>query len=122
LLVDGKIKTTVIALIASAVPAAGTSGDLVLNMEARSESGANQLATSNHALWESMSTWTEEGILKLNSSFLYLEGTEVNWNSRGAMTYGDNKYAVAVKNYDLNDVENFLCRGNGGYGGNFMRW
>ena len=29
---------------------------------------------------------------------------------------------MAVKNYDLNAAENFFCHGNGGYGGNFMRW
>lgn len=69
-----------------------------------------------------MSSWTKEGIPHLNSSFLYLQGTDVNWNSTGVMGYGDNKYAVVVKNYDLNAVENFLCRGNGGYGGDFMRW
>jgi hypothetical protein len=122
LLVDGKIKTTVTGLVSSAVPSTGTSGDLVLNMDARSGSGVNQLSTSNHALWDSRSSWTKEGTLMLNSSFLYLEGTDVNWNSKGAMYYRDNAYAIAVKNYDLNALENFFCHGKGGYGGDFMRW
>jgi hypothetical protein len=121
-LVDGKIKTNVKGLVYSIVPSAGTSGDLVLTMDAHTENGANQLSTSNRAVWESMSTWTKAGSMTLDSSFLYLDGAEVNWNSKGLMNYGENKYAMRVNNYDLNAMENFLCHGNGGYGGDFMRW
>lgn len=90
LFVDGSIKTTINGFVSSTVPSAGTSGELVLNMDARSESGANQLSTSNHAIWDSTNSWTEEGSLKLNSSLLYLDGADLNWNSRGVMNYGEN--------------------------------
>jgi hypothetical protein len=119
---NGEMKTQVVAFISSTIPSVGTIGDIVLNGEARGASGANQLSTSNHAHWDSKSSWTEEGSLRLNSSLVYLEGAEVHWDSVSQMHYAHNAYVFSTTNYDLQSAESFYCHGNGGYGGTFMRW
>jgi hypothetical protein len=122
LIIDGMIKSTVRGLLSSSVSSTGTHGDLVLNVNALSGGGGNQLTTSNHANWDSMSIWNKEGTLNLNSSLMFLDGTDVNWNSLSALSYQDNGYIFSVTNFNLNALENFNCHGNGGYGGNLLRW
>ena len=122
MVLDGKIKSTIRGLISSTISPSGTHGDLVLNMNARSGSGGNQLTTSSHAMWDTSSVWKRAGTLRLNSSLLYLEGNEINWDSVSALDYQDNGYMFSVVNSNPTSIENLYCHGNGGYGGNWMQW
>lgn len=94
----------------------------MFNLDAHTESGSNQLITSNHLIWDSTSTWTKDGSINVNSSFVYMNGVDLNWNSISHMKYGSHSYQISTKNIDLNSIENLYCYGNGGYGGTFMNW
>lgn len=119
---DGKLESTVRGLISSTISPSGSYGDLILNMNARGGSGGNQVTTSNHAMWDTASVWKKAGTLRVNSSLLYLEGNEINWDAVSALDYQDNGYKFSVVNSNPTSIENLYCHGNGRYGGNWMQW
>lgn len=112
----------VVGYISYILPYVGTMGDLTFNLNAQSGNRVNQISTANHLIWDTMTSWTKQGSIALNTSFVYLDGFDVNWNSITLMDYEHHQYRVSTKNIDINTGVNLYCYGYGGYGGNFMNW
>lgn len=119
--IGGNAVTIVDAFISSEVSSVDASGDIFFALNARAASGSNQISTSNHFLWDSLTFWTEDGSLAVNSSFIYFDGVGLNWNAAGTLDCGANKYAFSIF-YNRSNVPKLTCSGNGGYGGNFRNW
>jgi hypothetical protein len=117
-------------LISSDLPSA-RSGDLTASFDARKESGVTQLSTSNRALWDTKSSWVEDGRINLTSSFFTLEGSAVNWNSVGSLDYGnpegilanEREFSFEIQNKNRYGRDFLLVNGTGQYiAKNWLDW
>ena len=119
--VQGDEKGTATMLLSSDVYNGGSTGDIVLEADAKNEYSENILQTFNEGSWSSDSgSWSDTGNIAL-LSVMQIEGV-TNWNSDNKFVFDNGKYSMNLTNYDLSDTENFLCFAYGNYGGTFYDW
>lgn len=116
LFIDSELKGSASGQLSAELPLGGRQGVIALEALIVDENNVEQVVSHSSVNWYSPKLqWDRAGVINVDSKLVVVD--TISWDATGDFVYGDEQYAVEVKNSDQAASEMFFAAGNGRYQG-----